>query len=573
MIKISSRFKMIAACICFFGLTGVLFTNCSQTSFTARVSDDTIGALLGIGSKGDPFVEYAWHLNNTGQKVFASSGGTAGVDLNLLSVWGQGIYGKGIRILISDDAVEDLHEDLVTNYLYSGSKDYRTSSPYTASTSRPYDSNDNHGTAVAGLIAATAGNGYGSSGVAPLAQLANTNFLSNGISQTNAVIADQASSAFDIVNMSWGSVQNSLPAPTNAFFTQLLTGISNGRNGKGSLYVKAAGNDFFVACNNNKDLLCVGNSNFDPDNSTPYTILTAALDANGIPASYSSAGSNVWISSFGGEFGNDTPAMITTDRSGCSVGFSATSVKSVLAFDKGQSPNSNCNYTATFNGTSSAAPVLTGVVALILEANPNLTWRDVKYILAKTATVPSSATTSISHQNRESVPTGYVWEQGWITNGAGFKFHNWYGFGRVNTTAAVALAKSYGTTMNAISVSSAARSSLNLAIPDNSAVGVSDTVNISSSMKVEAVRISITATHPNISELAVELTSPRGTKSIIVNMKNSLRGIANFTGNAFLSNAFYQELASGNWTLKVLDGGSGNTGTVTGWTLDVYGSN
>ena len=49
--------------------------------------------------------------------------------------------------------------------------------------------------------------------------------------------------------------------------------------------------------------------------------------------------------------------------------------------------NKDGNYTNSMNGTSSATPVTSGSIALILEANPKLTWRDVKYILAKTATM------------------------------------------------------------------------------------------------------------------------------------------------------------------------------------------
>jgi subtilisin family serine protease len=47
--------------------------------------------------------------------------------------------------------------------------------------------------------------------------------------------------------------------------------------------------------------------------------------------------------------------------------------------------NERYNYTASFNGTSAAAPTASGVIALMLEANPKLTFWEVKYILAKTA--------------------------------------------------------------------------------------------------------------------------------------------------------------------------------------------
>ena len=46
---------------------------------------------------------------------------------------------------------------------------------------------------------------------------------------------------------------------------------------------------------------------------------------------------------------------------------------------------SNTNYTQCMNGTSAASPNAAGVVALMLQANPSLSWRDVRRILATTA--------------------------------------------------------------------------------------------------------------------------------------------------------------------------------------------
>ncbi|NUN07277.1 MAG: S8 family serine peptidase, partial [Bdellovibrio sp.] len=460
-------------------------------------------------------------------------------------------------------------------YLSTGvSKDYTKAAPYLVATSPPISGDDDHGTAVAGLVAAVAGNAVGTKGVAFEASLISANFLSSVVSQTNAMLVDQASGDFDIYNMSWGSTQNNLVSPVVAFQTQLRSGATSGRAGKGAIYVKAAGNDFMVYCKGSTSEYCVGNANFDSDNSSPFIILTSAMNASGYASSYSSVGSNVWISSFGGEYGDDGPAMFTTDRMSCSKGFAMSTVLSKVAFEKGGNGNTGCNYTAVFNGTSAAAPVLSGVVALILQANPQLTWRDVKYILAKTATVPNYTTTgSIKHPS-ETTPSGYIWEQAWVQNKAGFKFHNWYGFGAVNVDGAVALAKSYNSSFGAFDETNWAdeNTGLNLTIPDNADTGVSDTLNITTNLKIESVQLKVWVTHANIADLALELTSPGGTKSIVINLNNSLRGIANYQGEVFLSNAFYQEMSQGNWTLKVVDGKATNSGTLTRWSLNFTGS-
>lgn len=565
--SISQKTFMLGSIAVICTVTLMLFTNCTQGGFTATGPD---------ASLSDPFQGMAWHLNNTGQKVYAQSGGTAGVDLNLLQTWRSGITGKGIKVLISDDGVEDSHEDLVGNYLYGGlSKDYTKSSPYLSDTSAPISEEDNHGTAVAGLVAATALNSMGSCGVAPQASIVSANFLSSSVTQTEAVVTDQVSGSYDIFNMSWGSKQNSLVPTVNSFQAQLASGATNGREGKGSIFVKSSGNDFFVYCNGSASEYCMGSSNFDEDNSSPYIILTSALNATGEAASYSSPGSSVWIASFGGEFGDDYPAMTTTDRMTCDYGFSVSNVGGSLAFERGGLGNRRCNYTVTFNGTSAAAPVLTGAIALLLEANPALTWRDVKYILAKTAVPVNYVTTGSIPHPKETTPPGAVWEQAWVENQAGFKFHNWYGFGRVDVDAAVALAKAYTSSFGTLQATNWADNSsgLNLVIPDNSATGVSHTMVVNTNIKIEAVQLRVWVTHTDISDLAIELTSPSGVKSIVVNMNNSLRGIGDYVGETFLVNAFYGEQTQGTWGIKVIDGKATHTGTVTRWNLNFLGSN
>ena len=554
-------------------ISSVLFTNCSENGFSAKLPDATLMA-VGVGTDGDPFAEYAWHLHNSGQKVFASTAGAAGNDLNLEKTWTDGIYGDGIKILISDDGVEDTHPDLKANFnLNSLSKDYTTSSPYTAQRAAPKVAEDNHGTSVAGLIAATAGNGVGSRGVAPKSTIASANFLSTNVSQTTGIVADQVKGNVDIWNMSWGGAQNTLSTPISGFENQVRFGITNSRAGKGAIYIKAAGNEFNVNCRNSQTAACVGNSNFDAENASPFFITVGALNASGGAATYSSMGSNLWISSFGGEFGYNSPAMITTDRVGCTNGFSTSSSASQVKFEKGQDGNTNCNYTATFNGTSSAAPILSGAAALILSANPNLTWRDLKYIMAKTATPTDYVTTgSIAHPLGIAMPSGYAWEQAWKTNGAGFPFHNWYGFGRINVDAAVAMAKSYVSPLgNFTETAWAHTSTVSLNIPDFSATGASSTMAVANNIRIEGVQLRVWITHADVSELALELTSPTGTKSIVINARNALVGLPNYAGETFLTNAFFQESSAGTWTLKVIDAKTGVTGTVTRWSLNFVG--
>lgn len=552
-----------------------LLINCSQGN---KASQDNSG-----GSSSDPFMAYAWHLQNTGQSVFASNAGTSGNDLNLQATWGEGNLGAGIHIRVSDDGIEDTHPDLTANFAGTGmSRNYALSSPYTADSARPIDETDNHGTSVSGLIAA-AKNTIGSRGVAPEATISSANFLSSGVTQTLAKMIDQASGSFDVLNMSWGLGQSMLYSEEPTYWAQLETAVTTGRSGKGSILVKSAGNDFVTLCNGSTTVWCIGNANFDIENNNPYLMAVAALSASEASSSYSSTGSNVWISGFGGESGDDDPAMMTTDRAGCALGYAKSTAASTVGFEKGNNGNSGCNYTVTFNGTSSAAPTVSGSVALLLAANSALTWRDVKFILASTAAKIDYTTTGgvTSHPlsgyySGYDLPATYVWEQPWVVNNAGFSFHNWYGFGRIDVDAAVAMAKTYTSTLGTYQETewdaSHEHTGLSVAIPDFSATGGSDTINVATNIKIEAVQIKAWVTHADISELAIELTSPSGKKSIVVNARNSLTGIANLSGEIFLTNAFYQESTSGNWTMKVVDAKTGNTGTLTRWALNFVGA-
>ena len=112
--------------------------------------------------------------------------------------------------------------------------------------------------------------------------------------------------------------------------------------------------------------------------------------------------------------------------------------------------------------------------------------------------------------------------------------------------------------------------SLDLAIPDNSASGATNALNVTGSLTVESVQIKVTITHAEIGNLGLELSSPSGTKSIIIPI-NSMREDSNMVDVPLLSNAFYGESATGNWTIKVIDPSATQTGTLNKWSIKIFG--
>jgi subtilisin-like proprotein convertase family protein len=548
-----------------------LFSNVQVTKFYSGGSETKT---FNIFIHGDPLFVYSWHLKNTGQSAFSASGGSSGEDINLMQTISDGIFGDGVKILISDTGVDESHEDLDANLVLSTSKNYNDSN------SAPSDSNG-HGTAVAGIIGAEALNNVGGRGIAPSADISVKNFLV--AAQTTANLIDQASGNFDIYNFSYGDLVYHDQQTNSDYIDQLAYGVTSQRSGKGSIYVKSAGNEFYITTKNYNGIsnpVFSHNANLPLDNEQPYLVVVGALNAKGKKAKYSNAGSNIWVSAPGGEddYGQNNPAIITTDISGCSKGYSKQSSNPVNSFEYNHSLNTVCNYTSTMNGTSSAAPIVAAASALILEANPNLSWRDVKHIIASTARQVDSSIGDTEHPSKmyKSITnfdlSNHVYEQGWITNGAGFKFHNWYGFGAIDIDAAVAMAKTYSVNLGTFTNQSYV-SAPDIAIPDNSSTGASDTINVTGNLVVESIQLTVDVTHLSSGDLGVELTSPDGTKSILLNINNSLLlgSDANLTDVVLLSNAFYGESSTGNWTIKVIDGRNGATGRLKDWKITVFG--
>ncbi len=532
-------------------------------------------------SGADPLVSEAWHLQNTAQSSFSDGRGSAGNDLRVLRAHALGFTGRGIRIAVSDSGVETNHPDLDSNQLVGEHRSY-SGAPSTWHGSQPVpEGSDAHGTAVTGLINAVSGNGIGSMGVAPGAKYAGFYFIGrfkDTSSSYEARVLDQILGDFDIFNYSYGYANCFfVPAPTEVF-DAYKKGVTTLRDGKGAIYIKAAGNDYRGSnsqCNQNDSSTFYGNANTNEDQNHPYLIVTAASNASGEASSYSSPGSNLWVTSAGGEFGTNAPAMITTDLQGCSKGFSVSTSWSNL-FNRGQhNSNSHCNYTNVMNGTSSAAPTLAGIVALMLEANPDLTWRDVKHILAVTSNPLHYSTASYQHPAGANL-SGHVYDYSYVLNKAGMKFSNTFGFGRVDAEKAVAMARDYTFPLKTYQETETNgiwdyRSNfINQSVPDNSSTGTKHSLAVAHNLKVEAVQIRVEIDHPFISDIGVELTSPSGTVSKILRINSNIkdRGLFGFT---LLSNAFYGESSAGNWTIKVLDGKSGNTGRFLSWELKVNG--
>ncbi|AEO43031.1 S8 family serine peptidase [Xanthomonas euvesicatoria] len=553
--------------------------------------DAPIKTTQNTNNASDPLFRYQWHLLNQGQPVFGDQRPRPGVDLDVDILHTLGIRGAGVKVAVIDGGLEIAHEDLVDNIVAGGSHNFLNGSN---DPTPPADEIDNdHGTAVAGIIAARGWNGLGGRGVAPEANVAGFNALSivDGSKQYVDIRYSWGDGpearAMDVFNNSFGISTAVYPFSDLDEQRSLEKMMRAQRGGKGGIYVKAAGNDFNTLldvdaqgklidrCSDQTRQLGVAcsSANIDNLNSLTTMIVVGAVNADGVRASYSSPGSAVWVSGLSGEFGFQrrfdphpetyspfytllaaqgpqpffSPAIVTTDLSGCAAGNNRDRTRAPQnALDTSHSKiDASCNYSARMNGTSAATPTVAGVAALMLGANPQLTLRHVKYILATTAV-------QVDPHQAKAFYKDAVIEPAWITNAAGHRFSNWYGFGLVDAAVAVERATHF-TPLPAMqdtdwTVYDGKSSTIGgIGSPARLAI------DIKQSFKVEGVQLYFAGTHKNPRQLRAVLVSPSGTRSTVMTPFSTLDPGDGFVVFLTSSNAFLDEAAAGRWTLEVDD--------------------
>jgi kexin len=460
-----------------------------------------------------------WHLLNTGQ-----GGGTFGEDVNIVQVWDT-YKGSGNEVVsIVDEGLETGHEDLYANMLAGYHWDWVGDD----GNPNPGNANENHATSVAGVAAARGFNALGVTGAGPESRLVGYRLLGANTDENEAEAMTRNKDVIDVSSNSWGPADIvQLAGPGPLMQAALENGATTGRGGKGVVYVFAGGNGGNT--NSDPNVYPNDNSNFDGYANSRYTIAVAASTNLGRRSYYSEEGANIFVNapSNGGTLG-----ITTTDRTG-HFGYSAG------------------NYTSNFGGTSSAAPLVSGIISLMLQANPNLTWRDVQHILMTTA--------------EKNDPT----DPDWTTNGAGYHVNHKYGFGRIDAEAAVAAAETWVTAPPEEIGSGSATP--NLPIPDNNTTGVSSNITIPDSLRVEYVDVFFTAAdHTYWADLEVTLTSPSGTRSVLSSVGISYP--SSYDNWRFGSARHFGESSQGTWTLTVKDLQSIDTGTFQSWGIKIYGT-
>jgi proprotein convertase subtilisin/kexin type 2 len=473
----------------------------------------------------DPYFQFQWYLKNVGQ-----NGGKKRLDLNVEAAWAQGITGKNVTTAIMDDGVDYMHPDIRENYNARASYDFSSNDPF------PYprytdDWFNSHGTRCAGEVAAKRDNGICGVGVAYDSKVAGIRMLDQPY-MTDLIEANSMGhepDLIDIYSASWGPTDDgkTVDGPRNATMRAIVRGVNEGRRGLGNIYVWASGDG-----GEDDDCNCDGYA------ASMWTISINSAINDGQNAHYDESCSSTLASTFSNGAKDPHTGVATTDLYG------------------------KC--TKTHSGTSAAAPEAAGVFALALEANPNLSWRDIQHL-----SVLTSKRNSLFDSKKRF---------NWNMNGVGLEFNHLFGYGVLDAGAMVALAKIWKTVPPRYHCEAGSINRV-LPIPSNQSLffkidtqackGSETEVNY-----IEHVQSVITLNSTRRGDVTLYLVSPMGTRSMILSRRpNDDDHHDGFTKWPFMTTHTWGENPRGVWKLEVKhESQTPQSGFIKEWTLMIHGT-
>ncbi|XP_050691509.1 neuroendocrine convertase 1-like [Eriocheir sinensis] len=446
----------------------------------------------------DELWDHQWYLFDTRTRSDLPR-----LDLRVVGAWLRGVSGRGVRVQVLDDGLEWRHEDLRQNYDPEISTDLNDNKSDPSPRYDPLLMNS-HGTRCAGEIAMVHNNRKCGVGVAFEAKIGGVRMLDGPVSDVVEGLAlTYALGKVDVVSCSWGPLDDGrrVEGPGRLAEMSLQRGIEEGRGGKGTIYVWAAGNGGAVS----------DNCNCDGYTSSIGTLtISSATETGNFP----------W-------YGELCPSTMATAYSS-----GAYTDQKIATTDL----NNTC--TIHFTGTSAAAPLAAGIVALALEANPELTWRDMQH-----AVVWSSDWSILGHN------------QGWTVNGRGLRINPRFGFGMLSAESLVNLVASNWTRVpeqRTCTLKTAKRSGSSL----HSGGWVSAQFSGEACEEVrvlEHVQVVANIEYSRRGALTLALTSPQGTRVELLTERLLDDSTEGFTSWPFTSVLTWGEDPRGFWDLNVSD--------------------
>lgn len=421
----------------------------------------------------DPSFKEQWHLFNPVQ---------LGHDLNVTGVWLAGITGNGTISAVVDDGLDMYSNDLKDNYYASGSWDFNEHS----AEPKPLLSDDKHGTRCAGEIAAVRNDVCGV-GMAYDSKIAGIRILSKPISDEDEALAiNYKYQENQIYSCSWGPPDDgqTMEAPGILIRKAMVNAVQKGRQGRGSVFVFAAGNG----------AASEDNCNFDGYTNSIYSITVGGIDRAGNHPYYSELCSAQLVVTYSS--GNND-AIHTTD----------------VGLDKCYNGH---------GGTSAAGPLVVGTIALALSVRPDLSWRDLQYLCVETA-----------------VPI-HLDDGEWQDTKIGKKFSHTFGYGKIDAYRYVEAAQNF-TSVKPQAWYHSPWLSVQHAIPQGDK-GLASSYDVTQEMltqanleRLEHVTITMNVNHTRRGDLSVELRSPEGIVSHIATTRRNDAANSGYADWTFMS--------------------------------------
>ncbi|KAF1514709.1 Furin, partial [Eudyptes sclateri] len=383
--------------------------------------------------------------------------------------------------------------------------------------------NCRHGTRCAGEVAAVANNGICGVGVAYNARIGGVRMLDGEV--TDAVEAHSLGlnpNHIHIYSASWGPEDDgkTVDGPARLAEEAFFRGVSQGRGGLGSIFVWASGNGGreHDSCN------CDGYTN------SIYTLSISSTTQYGNVPWYSEACSSTLATTYSSGNQNEKQIVTTDLRQKC---------------------------TESHTGTSASAPLAAGIIALALEANKNLTWRDMQHLVVQTS--------KPAHLNAND----------WVTNGVGRKVSHSYGYGLLDAGAMVSLAKNWTTVgpqrkcvIDVLMEPKDIGKRLEVRRKVDACLGKANYIS-----RLEHVQARLTLSYNRRGDLAIHLVSPMGTRSTLLAARPHDFSADGFNDWAFMTTHSWDEDPSGEWVLEIENTSDANNyGTLTKFTLVLYGT-
>ncbi|XP_066990254.1 neuroendocrine convertase 1-like [Macrobrachium rosenbergii] len=428
------------------------------------------------------------------------------LDLQVVPVWQSGVTGKGVKLLVLDDGLEWSHADIVQNYDSDISYDFNDNDP---DPSPRYDQqfSNSHGTRCAGEIIMTPNNRICGVGVAFGASVGGVRMLDGPVSDVvEGLSLEWPVGKADVISCSWGPTDDGrrVEGPGRLADIALQKGVTEGRNGRGIVYVWAAGNGGSAG----------DDCNCDGYTSSIYTLSISSASETGLFPWYGERCASTLAAAYSSGAYTDQKIATTDLHNSC---------------------------TDKFSGTSAAAPLAAGIFALALEVNPELTWRDMQH-----AVVWSSEWAPLGHNS------------GWLTNAKGLKFNSRFGFGLLSADGLVQAVRNWTVVpRKAIcTVETTSREnrtlktgeSVELEFTSTGCEGTEDEVR-----SLEHVQVIANIDYTRRGALSISLTSPSGTRTVLLNERADDDSQKGFQDWALMSVHTWGEDPRGIWRLEITD--------------------